>query len=694
MLFYADKLRSMDARETAAGVVETLRRAALLYRGHGSPREAALQTHAEVVGASIALGELHQAVADRLNPSVDEVFPELDALATAGMLVGRCIFRSSQLLRAPAPGDAAGLLEAAASAVAGATETLDAAGPLQARVPEGYAFYGLYPEMYLSSVARALESHGHLPSWTVVGIRSIGTSLAAMVGGTLAEMGIPVRVETVRPRGHPFDRYVEVGPLLRGRLAACAAGGSGFFVVDEGPGLTCSSFLSVCSALAPLGVKEDRVVVLSAWRGAPSIYASEEGRRRWRALQVYHTDAEEAFDGWQALLPFVDAALASGSAEPSRRNGTAAPEILDLSYGRWREHLYPSPDRWPVVHRSAERAKLLLRYPPREGSPAGAGSYGPLPEGAARGEGTPNRPLPLRAARGEGGVPAPNGGPPALPAAGHETPPYAVQDGGGRTLLAKFAGLGEYGREKHRRAVALAEAGFAPPVQGLAYGFLLYRFLEEAHPMAASDISPALLARMARYYGFVARCFPAPPASSFQPLSEMILVNAREALGLDATGYVEAWRSRRQAIDGLPLALIDGKPQPHEWLRVDSPGGPLFLKTDGADHFRDHTLVGEQSILWDLAGACEEWAMPESSRRDFLTLWERETGDRQAAALLDFYRAAYLAFRIAALHYAIHSTDEEEIRLSLQQEQWRYIQRLTPLLTDSRPGLKDDDRGR
>lgn len=676
MLFYADKLRSLDARETAAGVVETLRRAALLYRGPGSPREAALQTHAEVVGASIALGELHQAVADRLNPRVDEVFPELDALATAGMLVGRCVFRSSQVLRARASGDAADLLEAAASAVAGATETLDAAGPLQGRVPEGYAFYCLYPEMYLSSVARALESHGHLPSWTVVGIRSIGTSLAAMVGGALAEMGIPVRVETLRPRGHPFDRYVELGPLLRERLAATAAGGSGFFVVDEGPGLTCSSFLSVCSALAPLGVEEERVVVLSAWRGAPSIYASEEGRRRWRALQVYHTDAEEAFDGWRALLPFVEAALAPGSAEPGRPNETGAPEILDLSYGRWREHLYPSPYRWPVVHRSAERAKLLLRYPSRGG------------------EGTPNPPLPEDAVGGEGGVPAPDGGPPALPAAGQETPPYAVQNGGGRTLLAKFAGLGEYGREKHRRAVALAEAGFAPPVDGLAYGFLLYRFLEEAHPMAASDLSPALLARMARYYGFVARRFPAPPASSFQPLSEMILVNAREALGVDATGYVEAWRSRQQAIDGLPLALIDGKPQPHEWLRVDSPGGPLFLKTDGADHFRDHTLVGEQSILWDLAGACEEWEMPESSRRDFLTLWERETGDRQAAALLDFYRAAYLAFRIAALHYAIHSTDEEEIRLSLQQEQWKYIQRLTPLLTDSRPGLKDDDRGR
>ncbi len=635
MLFYADKLHPLGPRGTGRGIEETLARVAERHRRAALPGDAALETHADLVGASIALGEVHQAVADRLNPTLDEVFPELDALSSAGVLLGRCIYRSTQLLGNRDAGPLAGLLEAAASAVARATGELPA-DQLEARVPEGYAFYSLYPEMYLASLARVLRIEARRPSWTVIGIRSIGTSLASVVAGALVELGLPARVETLRPRGQPFDRYVEMGPVLRRRLLQDGTRAAGFLVVDEGPGLTCSSFLSVCSALSGLGVDETVVAILSAWQGAPSIYASEEGRQRWKQLRVFHTDAAEVFRGWEDLLPFVEQAL---SADPIRRvwqDGRPSVQIADLSYGRWRERSYPSPDRWPVVHRSTERTKLLIRYPNATGSPEP-----PLPLGEGRGEGDSSHPLPI---------------------------------------LAKFAGLGDYGREKYSRARALADAGFAPPVLGLAYGFLLYRFMESARPLTAADLSPALLIRMARYYAFVARRFPMPPAPRFQPLSEMILVNVREALGMDASGFVESWRSRQQAIDALPLVLIDGRPQPHEWLQLDSPDGPAFLKADGDDHFRDHTLVGEQSALWDLAGACEEWVMGEESRRELLQLWESETGDRQATGLLDFYRAAYLSFRVAALHYAVHSTDEEEIRRSLQHEQWKYMQRLNSLL--------------
>ncbi len=80
--------------------------------------------------------------------------------------------------------------------------------------------------------------------------------------------------------------------------------------------------------------------------------------------------------------------------------------------------------------------------------------------------------------------------------------------------------------------------------------------------------------------------------------------------------------------------------------------------------------------------------MDEGGVRHFLKLWERETGDRQAATLLGFYRAAYLAFRVAALHYAVHSTNEEDVRRSLQHEEYRYQQRLAGLR--ERPMLKAD----
>jgi hypothetical protein len=647
VLFYADKVRPLDTLETIAEVSETLRRSARCYRGHGSAMEAAVETHTDIVGASMSLGELHQAVADLLNPDRDELLPEVDRLASAGVALGRCVYRSSRNLRDPSthPGSMADLLEIAAADVSRAAEGLPA-GPLQARIPEGYAFYCLYPEMYLASLGKVLESHPSCPAWTVVGVRSIGTSLAAIIAGALFEIGFPARVETLRPRGHPFNRHVEMGALLRDRLAVDIRSGNVFLVVDEGPGLTCSSLVSVCTALDQLGLEDTRIAILSAWRGAPSIFASDDGRRRWGQLRVFYTEAAEALDGWRGLLPFIEAAL------PTQLHEGSAPEILDISYGRWRQLHYPSEDRWPVVHRSTERTKLLIRHPSLSASA-------------------------LLLPRGEGG-------------AGETASPFPHGQGGGHAfwhshrgsmpILAKFAGLGRYGRGKYQRAVTLAEAGFAPPVAGLAYGFLLYPFLERAQPLDATDLSPALVTHMVRYYAFVARRFPVSAAARFEPLTELILVNAREGLGIDASNFVERWRPRQHDIDRLPLALIDGKPQPHEWLRVGSVDGPAYLKADADDHFLDHTLVGEQSILWDLAGACEEWEMSKETRSDFLARWEGETGDRQAGDLLDFYRAAYLAFRIAALHYAVHSTNEEEIRQSLQHQQWMYAQRLAPLL--------------
>ncbi|MHB8993143.1 MAG: hypothetical protein ACYC66_16110, partial [Chloroflexota bacterium] len=364
MLFYADRQHRLDPIEVTSRVVEAVARGADSFRRRSrSPHFWALGFHPELVGATVAFGELHQAVADRLNPVRDEVSPELDALVSAAILLGRCVYRSSRLLAEP-PADS-GLAELLAAAAAAVADAGRVAGrePLQARVPEGYAFYSLYPEMYLASADKALRCLARQRSFTVLGIRSIGASLAPTVAGALVERGLAARVATLRPRGHPFDRYVELGPAMAERLSADAEAGSGFLVVDEGPGLTCSSFLSVCSALDRLGVQQENVALLSAWRGAPSIYASEENRQRWKRVQLFHTDAAEAFDGWRGLLPFVEAALRPASTVPDGHDGGAQPLIQDLSYGRWRERCYPSVDLWPTVHRPTERTKLLIDIP-------------------------------------------------------------------------------------------------------------------------------------------------------------------------------------------------------------------------------------------------------------------------------------------------------------------------------------------
>ena len=112
------------------------------------------------------------------------------------------------------------------------------------------------------------------------------------------------------------------------------------------------------------------------------------------------------------------------------------------------------------------------------------------------------------------------------------------------------------------RAEALAEAGFSPPVAGLAYGFLLQRFVE-GRPLEHSDISQPLMARIVTYYAFVARNFGLPQAPRFGQLSEMILLNAQEALGLDASPFLERWRRCVSEIDDLPLVRLDGRPFAH-----------------------------------------------------------------------------------------------------------------------------------
>ena len=74
-------------------------------------------------------------------------------------------------------------------------ETLLLPGEATVKRCEGYAFYALYPESYLEA-ARGLP-----PDSTVIGLRSIGTGLAALVAASCGA----TEAFTLRPCGHPFD---------------------------------------------------------------------------------------------------------------------------------------------------------------------------------------------------------------------------------------------------------------------------------------------------------------------------------------------------------------------------------------------------------------------------------------------------------------------------------------------------------
>ena len=202
MLVYGDAERIETIGAKKAALDESLREAAR--------RPPGLKRHEALVAAFIEASELAQGVAD----------------AQAG---ARGCDAPSQ-----AQDDAMGLLVALARAVdEWWRKGFAADGPELARFilrgfadevsirtkrAEGYAFYALYPEAYLAAARRSgLESRT-----CVIGIRSIGIGLAALVA---AALGAPARSRCGRS-GHPFRREIRASCALCAEIAAIRTGRS------------------------------------------------------------------------------------------------------------------------------------------------------------------------------------------------------------------------------------------------------------------------------------------------------------------------------------------------------------------------------------------------------------------------------------------------------------------------------------
>src|SRR5439155_1648104 len=111
---------------------------------------------------------------------------------------------------------------------------------LEVKVPEGFAFYALFPEQYCASFVKWIADHcSACPKRAVVaGIRSIGTTLSALGSAALTALGWEAGRITIRPTGHPFQRRVEMKPADLSRTSSA-------LIVDEGPGLSGSSMVAV-----------------------------------------------------------------------------------------------------------------------------------------------------------------------------------------------------------------------------------------------------------------------------------------------------------------------------------------------------------------------------------------------------------------------------------------------------------------
>lgn len=354
MLVYGDAKRIEDPRQKAAAI-----RAGLERLGTAAP---GIERHALLAGLLVESGELEQGILDaRLAAGGEEEPGPAGAAATRlTRAAAGALLSSFQTLGALSRLDTSPVERALDDLL-----TLDLPAAVEISIPEGYAIYGLYPETYLCAAEQAYGEAGSGGPLKVIGIRSIGTSLAAAVAAVAGERA---GVVSVRPAGHPFDRRLAVGPRLGQEMMAGER--PQYAVVDEGPGLSGSSFGSVGYWLEDRGVPPEAIAFFPSHRGGPGPQASERHRQRWERARRHVAEFETVF-------------ASPGARWPLERwvedlTGEAEEPLEDLSAGRWREKLFSDRPLWPPADVQGERRKYLLAAGGRRWllKFAGLGRYG------------------------------------------------------------------------------------------------------------------------------------------------------------------------------------------------------------------------------------------------------------------------------------------------------------------------------
>jgi hypothetical protein len=201
---------------------------------------------------------------------------------------------------------------------------------IELKTPEGFAFYQLHPEQYRRAARRWLRESGVNGAVVVIGIRSIGTSLSRVVA---EEIGNCQRC-TVRTKGDPFSRAVTLPEWIDASAAA-------YMVVDEGPGLSGSSFAAVCHELELRGVPRAKIHFFPSHSGEPGAAASDKIREVWREVRRWVEPEEwpqrdERLD-WKYIGPTLPWPFdCSGEAERfARRNSGLSCGIPVMERNGW-----------------------------------------------------------------------------------------------------------------------------------------------------------------------------------------------------------------------------------------------------------------------------------------------------------------------------------------------------------------------
>ncbi|HKD82237.1 MAG TPA: hypothetical protein VKH81_21270 [Candidatus Angelobacter sp.] len=199
---------------------------------------------------------------------------------------------------------------------------------LSVSTAEGFAYYALHPLAYSRVLEKLLDLRKRV---VVIGIRSIGATLSAVTAAAAQSRGLNAVRFTVRPAGHPYNRYTEFLPCQLQVIQSGIAHQGQFLIVDEGPGLSGSSFLSVAEALERAGVARQDIFLLCAHEPNPNALCSANAAERWRRFR------HETVTG-QACVPSGDF----------------------IGGGQWRNRLFQDESVWPPIWSTMERVKYLV----------------------------------------------------------------------------------------------------------------------------------------------------------------------------------------------------------------------------------------------------------------------------------------------------------------------------------------------
>jgi hypothetical protein len=325
MLVYGDVTR----RESVARKLERLH--GLLADARASPP--GIGRHSALVDALIEAGELAQGLADARFDAAgqrDAPSPEVDAAMALTMAIARLCARSwtSAFACRLEPND---------EEIAACEALLPLSIDIDVKQPEGYAFYALYPESYFIAAERLQQR-----PWRVIGLRSIGTSLAAMVAVALGDSS-PL---TLRPVGHPFDRRIAWSGAPLAKPHAHHA------IVDEGPGLSGSSMACVVRQLRQEGVAPEHIHLFPGHGNGPGPQASAETQALWQQAASHVVGTDElilhAAEPAHRLQTWVEAIV-----------GPLQAPLFELTGGGWRNPHRMDDTEAPPAHPWQERRKFL-----------------------------------------------------------------------------------------------------------------------------------------------------------------------------------------------------------------------------------------------------------------------------------------------------------------------------------------------